>query len=177
MARLRGTIGDWLDERTGIRALRHRVLDEPMPAGTGWWFTLGGLLLFGLLVQAASGVAMALFYVPTADHAWDSVHFVLTNVRGGPVLRGLHFWGASLVVVAAVLHLARVVFFGSYRRPREVTWFTGLGLFLALLDGLVDLFGAHLPRPATLFDGGADELLHADLEQHGLRHHQSRNDG
>jgi ubiquinol-cytochrome c reductase cytochrome b subunit len=136
-------MGNWLDDRTGIRSWRRRVLDEPMPAGTGWWFTLGGLLLFGLFVQAASGIALALFYVPTADHAWDSVHFILTRVRGGAILRGLHYWGAGLVMASAALHLARVVFFGSYRRPREVTWLTGLGLF-ALLLGLA-ITGAVLP--------------------------------
>jgi quinol-cytochrome oxidoreductase complex cytochrome b subunit len=95
VARLRDTLANWLDERTGIRELRHRVLGEPLPAGTGWWFTLGGLVLFGLFVQVITGIGLALFYVPAADQAWDSIRFVETRVRGGAFLRGLHYWGRA----------------------------------------------------------------------------------
>lgn len=124
---------NWLDDRTGYRRLQRHLLDEPLPAGTGWWFTLGSLLLFGLAVQVVTGIALALYYAPTPDHAWDSVRYITTTVRGGHVLRGLHHWGASLVVVAAVAHLVRVVAFGSYRRPREVNWLVGLALLHVIL--------------------------------------------
>jgi ubiquinol-cytochrome c reductase cytochrome b subunit len=127
------TLADWLDDRTGFRALRRHLLDEPLPAGTAWWFTLGSVLLFGLGVQVVTGVALALYYAPTPDHAWDSVRFIETGVRGGAFLRGLHHWGASIVVVAAVLHLIRVVFFGSYRKPRELNWIVGLLLLQVIL--------------------------------------------
>jgi ubiquinol-cytochrome c reductase cytochrome b subunit len=123
----------WLDDRTGWRGLRRHLLEEPLPAGTGWWFTLGSLLLFGLGVQVVTGIALALYYAPTPDHAWDSVRFVSTEVRAGSFLRGLHHWGATLVVVAAVLHLVRVVFFGSYKRPREMNWLIGLAILLVIL--------------------------------------------
>jgi ubiquinol-cytochrome c reductase cytochrome b subunit len=123
----------WLDHRTGFRAIRKHLLDEPLPAGTGWWFTLGSVLLFGLGVQVVTGVGLALFYAPTPDHAWDSVRYITTEVRGGHVLRGLHHWGASVVVVAAVLHLIRVVFFGSYRKPRELNWIVGMLLLQIIL--------------------------------------------
>jgi len=136
-------IADWLDHRTGFRGLRRHLLDEPLPAGTGWWFTLGSLLLFGLAVQAVTGVALALYYAPTPDHAWDSVRFISTEVRGGAFLRGLHHWGASLVVVAAILHLVRVVFFGSYRKPREGNWIVGLVLLHVILG--LGLTGYLLP--------------------------------
>jgi len=124
---------DWLDHRTGFRAVRHYLLDEPVPAGTGWWFTLGSLLLFGLGLQVVTGIALGLYYAPTPDHAWDSVRYITTEVRAGSFLRGLHHWGATLVVVAALLHLARVVCFGSYRRPRELNWIVGLLLLLVIL--------------------------------------------
>jgi len=124
---------DWLDDRSGFRGIRRHLLDEPLPAGTGWWFTLGSLLLFGLAVQIVTGIALALFYAPTPDHAWDSVRYISTGVRGGFILRGLHHWGASLVVVAAVAHLVRVVVFGSYRRPRELNWLIGVALLLVIL--------------------------------------------
>ena len=83
-------LADWIDDRTGVRALRRHLFDEPLPAGTGWWFTLGSVLLFGLTVQVVTGIALALYYAPTPDHAWDSVRFIETGVRGGAFLRGLH---------------------------------------------------------------------------------------
>jgi ubiquinol-cytochrome c reductase cytochrome b subunit len=129
---MRGLI-DWLDHRTGFRAIRHVLLEEPLPPGTGWWFTFGSLLLFGLTIQIVTGTLLALFYAPTPDHAWDSVRYITTSVRGGHVLRGLHHWGASLVVVTAVVHLIRVVIFGSYRAPRETNWIVGLILLQIIL--------------------------------------------
>ena len=90
---------DWLDTRSGYRAGRSRLLDEPLPAGTGWWFTLGSLLLFGLAIQVVTGIVLAFYYAPTPDHAWDSVRYITTQVRGGSLLRGLHHWAATVVVV------------------------------------------------------------------------------
>ena len=133
MKRLTALVADWLDNRTGFRSLRRHALDEPLPPGTGWWFTLGSLLLFGLTIQVVTGIALALFYAPTPDHAWQSVQYINTTVRGGSFLRGLHHWGASLVVIAAVLHLCRVVVFGSYRKPREINWIVGLVLLQIIL--------------------------------------------
>ena len=123
----------WLDDRTAFRTIRHHLLDEPLPPGTGWWFTLGSVLLFGLGVQVVTGIALALFYAPTPDHAWESVRFITTMIPGGHILRGLHHWGASVVVVAALVHLVRVVFFGSYRKPRELNWIVGLILLQVIL--------------------------------------------
>jgi quinol-cytochrome oxidoreductase complex cytochrome b subunit/mono/diheme cytochrome c family protein len=124
---------NWLDDRTGFRVIRFHLLDEPLPPGTGWFFTLGSILLVGLALQVVTGTALALFYAPTPDHAWDSVRFITTEVRLGSFLRGLHHWGASVVVVAAGLHLARVVFFGSYRKPRELNWIVGIILLQVIL--------------------------------------------
>ena len=123
----------WLDDRTGFRLIRFHLLDEPLPAGTGWFFTLGSILLVGLSLQVVTGIALALYYAPTPDHAWDSVRFITTEVRFGSFLRGLHHWGASVVVVAAALHLARVVLFGSYRKPRELNWIVGIILLQVIL--------------------------------------------
>jgi ubiquinol-cytochrome c reductase cytochrome b subunit len=124
---------DWLDHRTGFRNIRGHLLDEKLPPGTAWFFTLGSVLLFGLSVQILTGTLLAIYYAPTPDHAWDSIRFISTEVRAGSFLRGLHHWGASVVVVAAVLHLIRVVFFGSYRRPRELNWIVGLILLQLIL--------------------------------------------
>jgi ubiquinol-cytochrome c reductase cytochrome b subunit len=126
-------VGTWLDDRVGATLLKRHLLDEPLPAGTGWWFTLGSVLLFGLSVQVITGILLAIYYAPTPDHAWDSVRYITTQVRGGSFLRGLHHWGASVVVVAAVLHMLRVIVFGSYKKPRELNWIVGILLLLIIL--------------------------------------------
>lgn len=124
---------DWLHSRTGVRTAQRAVLDEPVPPGTGWFFTLGSVLLALLIVQLLTGAFLMLYYAPTPDHAYDSVRFILSTTPGR-IVRGLHHYGASFIVVAVVLHMMRVVFFGSYKAPREVTWLSGLvllGLVLA----------------------------------------------
>lgn len=124
---------DWLDHRVGHRAILHHLLEEKLPAGTGWWFTLGSVLLFTLSVQILTGILLALFYAPTPDHAWDTVRYITTQVAGGSFLRGLHHWGASIIVVAALIHMIRVVAFGSYRKPRETNWIVGILLLQVIL--------------------------------------------
>src|SRR5688572_13613555 len=117
---------DWLDSRTGIRAGRKRLLDEELPAGVGWWFVTGSVILMLLTVQLVTGVALTFYYVPSPEFAYDSVRYVMERVTFGAFLRGLHFFGASFIVVAAVIHMIRVVALGSYKKPREVTWITVL---------------------------------------------------
>ncbi len=84
-------------------------------------------------MQFVTGVVLAMFYVPTPDHAYDSIRFIMERLTFGHVLRGLHFFGASFIVVAAVVHMLRVVALGSYKNPREVTWITGVVLLLVIL--------------------------------------------
>jgi ubiquinol-cytochrome c reductase cytochrome b subunit len=124
---------DWLDARTGFRAGRSDLLDEPLPAGVGWWFVTGSILLFLLGVQLLTGVILTMYYVPAPDHAYDSVRFITDHLALGRIVRGLHFFGASFIVIAALLHMLRVVLFGSYKKPREVTWMTGVVLLLIIL--------------------------------------------
>ena len=124
---------DWLDSRTGFRAGRAHLLDEELPAGTGWWFVTGSILLFLLGVQLISGVVLTMYYVPSPEHAYDSVRYITDHLPLGRVVRGLHFFGASFIVIAAVIHMLRVVLFGSYKAPREVTWITGVILLLLIL--------------------------------------------
>ena len=124
---------DWLDSRTGYRAGLSHLLDEPLPSGVGWWFTLGSVLLALLGVQGLTGLVLAMYYVPTPDHAYDSIRFLTSEVTFGRLLRGLHFFGASFIVIAAGLHLLRVLCFASYKRPREMTWVSGVALLLIIL--------------------------------------------
>jgi ubiquinol-cytochrome c reductase cytochrome b subunit len=124
---------DWLDSRTGFRALLKHLLDEPLPRGVGWWFVTGSIVLFLLTVQLLTGVLLAVFYSPSPDHAYDSVRFIMERVTFGRLLRGLHFFGASFIVVAALVHMLRVVAFGSYKKPRELNWIVGVLLLLIIL--------------------------------------------
>lgn len=126
-------IFDWLHARTGYRHAVADLLEEPLPPGTGWWFTLGSVLLFLLAVQVVTGVGLALYYVPTPDHAYQSVRFITEQVTLGRFVRGLHFFGASAIVIFAALHMLRVIVFGSYKAPREATWLTGLVLLNLIL--------------------------------------------
>lgn len=130
---MRRRLLDWLEARSGVRAIARAWLDEALPAGTGWWFTLGSVVLFLLAVQVATGVALMLYYAPTPDHAHESVRFITTRVPLGRVVRGLHYFGASFVVVAVGLHLLRVVVFGSFKPPRELTWLSGVALLGVVL--------------------------------------------
>jgi ubiquinol-cytochrome c reductase cytochrome b subunit len=127
------SFGDWLNDRTGYRAGLRRVLDEPIPGDVNWFFTLGSVLLFLLALQFVTGVTLTMYYVPTPAFAYQSLRFVTTQVTFGHLLRGLHYFGASFIVIFAVLHLLRVLFFGAYKSPREVTWSTGIVLLLLVL--------------------------------------------
>ena len=133
---------DWVHARTGYRAAAHVMLDEPLPPGTGWFFTLGSVLLGLLSIQLLTGAFLTLYYAATPDHAYDSVRFI-NSLSTGRIVRGLHHYGASFIVVALALHMLRVIAFGSYKPPREVTWLSGLALFALILG--FSLTGYLLP--------------------------------
>lgn len=118
------------------------MLDEPLPPGTGWFFTLGSVLLALLSIQLLTGAFLTLYYAATPDHAYDSVRFI-NSLGAGRIVRGLHHYGASFIVIAVVAHMLRVIGFGSYKPPREITWLSGLVL-LALILGF-SLTGYLLP--------------------------------
>ena len=110
-----------------------RILNESMPAGTAWAFTIGTALAFALVVELFSGVALSLYYAPTPDHAWDSIHFIETQVHLGAFILGLHYWTTRVIIVLLGAHLVRIVLMGSYRPPRHLNWVVGVLLFLVVL--------------------------------------------
>lgn len=124
---------DLLESRAGASSLWRAFADEPVSIRRAWLFTLGSAALFALVVQVVTGLALALSYAPTPDHAWESVRAIQTKLPAGAVVRGLHHWGASAMVVLAALHLARTFLFGAYRKPRELNWLVGVALLLVIL--------------------------------------------
>jgi quinol-cytochrome oxidoreductase complex cytochrome b subunit len=121
--------GKWLDERVGWRGVWAAIFLRKIPK-INWLYTLGSATLFVALNQMVTGILLTIYYVPTPDHAYDSVQYITTEVQAGWLIRGLHHWGASAMIVLCVLHMLRVIFLGSYKFPREVTWFTGVILLL-----------------------------------------------
>ena len=122
----------WINERTSWWQVWEAIFLRKIPK-VNWFFTLGSATLFVAVNQAITGILLTLYYVPTPDHAYDSVQYITTQVPLGWMIRGLHHWGASVMIVLAVLHMLRVIFFGAYKFPREVTWFTGVGLLLVVI--------------------------------------------
>jgi ubiquinol-cytochrome c reductase cytochrome b subunit len=117
-------IGNWLDERIGWRTVWDAIFLRKIPK-VNWFYALGSATLFVAVLQIVTGILLTIYYVPTPDHAYDSVQFITTQVPAGWFIRGLHHYGASAMVVLTVLHMIRVIIYGAYKFPREVTWFTG----------------------------------------------------
>ncbi len=125
-------LGDWLDERFGWRGVWATIFLRKIPH-VDWLYTLGSATLFVAGLQIATGILLTIYYVPTPDHAYDSVIYISTQLPAGWFIRGLHHWGASAMVVLTALHLLRVFFYGAYKYPREVTWLTGVFLLLIVI--------------------------------------------
>ncbi len=126
-------MGDWLEDRLGLRTIKRALLDKPVGPHVGWSQTLGSISLFLLLLQAATGIVAALYYVPTPQQAYASVIALDNEVPGGWLLRSMHRWGATLMVVAVFLHMARAFLHGAYKAPREATWMAGALLLVLTL--------------------------------------------
>lgn len=124
--------GDWLDERIGWKGVWGAIFLRKVPK-VNWLYTLGSATLFVTISQMVTGILLTIYYVPTPDHAYNSVQYITSQVQAGWFIRGLHHWGASAMVVLCFLHMLRVIFLGAYKFPREITWFTGVGLLLITL--------------------------------------------
>ena len=124
---------EFLESRAGLTSLWRALAEEPVSIRRAWLFTLGSAALVALVVQFATGFALALAYAPTPDHAWESVKAIQTRLPAGALVRGLHHWGASAMVLFVALHMARTFVFGAYRKPRELNWIVGLALLLLVL--------------------------------------------
>lgn len=127
-------IVDWVDARLDLSDVRHFIAEKGVPIHTQKiWYYLGGMTLFLFLVQVASGILLLLYYRPSADEAYESVQFIVTQVEFGWLIRNIHSWSANLLILAVFAHLFSVFFLKAYRKPRELTWITGVLLLFVML--------------------------------------------
>jgi cytochrome b6 len=124
----------WLDERLDLTGIKHFVEEKGVPVHTQEiWYYLGGMTLFLLGVQIFTGILLLLYYRPSAAEAYESVQFIVTQVRFGWLIRNIHSWSANLLIAAAFAHFFSVFFLKSYRKPRELTWISGVLLLFLML--------------------------------------------
>ncbi|HTD62555.1 MAG TPA: cytochrome b N-terminal domain-containing protein [Gemmatimonadaceae bacterium] len=119
----------WVNRRTGLDDLLRSALDEPIPGGARFAYVFGSGLLFIFLSQIITGVALALYYVPSAENAHTTVAYITKAVTAGSFLRSLHSYGASAMVVVVLLHLSQTYIWGAYKGRRELLWISGCVLF------------------------------------------------
>jgi ubiquinol-cytochrome c reductase cytochrome b subunit/menaquinol-cytochrome c reductase cytochrome b subunit len=138
------TVVDWVDERTSLSGGVRWLLFRKVPQGTNWFYTLGSATMFAFLSQAVTGVFLAMYYRPdAAGGAYESIRNITTNVFLGQFVRGMHLWGATVMVVLVFLHMGRTFLFGAYKYPRELNWV--IGVVLLILTMVMALTGYLLP--------------------------------
>jgi menaquinol-cytochrome c reductase cytochrome b subunit len=133
----------WVDERTGGSGFVSYLLFRKVPKGTNWFYTLGSATLIAFVVQAVTGIFLAMFYTPSATEAYASITHLTNDVFLGEFVRGMHKWGASVMIILIFLHMGRVFFFGAYKYPRELNWVIGVTLLILVL--VMGLTGYLLP--------------------------------
>jgi len=133
-------IYDWIDERADITPIWRDIADHVVPEHvnpayhfSAFVYCFGGLTFFVVVIQILSGMFLTMYYVPDIENAWRSVYYLQTEVAHGQIVRGMHHWGASVVVVMLLLHTLRVFFQGAYKKPRELNWVVGVLLFFIIL--------------------------------------------
>src|SRR4026209_2697686 len=119
----------WLEERLGLASIRAFIAHKTVPVHSGTlWYYFGGTPLFLFVIQVLTGTLLLLYYRPSPSEAYESVQFIMTRVQFGWLVRSIHSWSANLMILTAFIHMFSVVFLQAYRKPREITWLTGIAL-------------------------------------------------
>jgi menaquinol-cytochrome c reductase cytochrome b subunit len=140
---------DWLEERSGLVGGMKYFLFRKVPRDSSWFHTLGSATLTAFLVQAITGVVLAMYYKPDPDSAYKSIQYITNDITLGWLVRGMHRWGASVFIILMFFHMARVFLFGAYKYPRELNWIIGvLLLAMGMLEGFT---GYLLPWDETAY--------------------------
>jgi quinol-cytochrome oxidoreductase complex cytochrome b subunit len=119
------------------------MLYRKVPKGTNWFYALGSATMFAFVSQAVTGIFLAMYYNPDASRAYESVSHISNEVFAGELVRGMHKWGSTVMVVLVFLHMARTFVFGAYKYPRELNWV--IGVVLLVLTLTMGLTGYLLP--------------------------------
>jgi cytochrome b6 len=119
---------DWFEERLEIQAIADDITSKYVPPHVNIFYCLGGITLTCFIVQVATGFAMTFYYRPTVTEAFASVQYIMTEVNFGWLIRSVHRWSASMMVLNMILHVCRVYLTGGFKKPRELTWVTGVAL-------------------------------------------------
>jgi menaquinol-cytochrome c reductase cytochrome b subunit len=133
----------WLDERTGLSPFLRGFLYRKVPKGTNWYYTLGSATMFAFVSQAVTGVFLAMYYEPDPSRAYDSASHITNEVFLGELVRGMHRWGSTVMIILIFLHMGRTFVFGAYKYPRELNWI--IGVVLLVLTLMMGLTGYLLP--------------------------------
>ena len=176
------TVSKWIDDRTGLISAIDYFFEEEIPASAGWHQVFGSVALFAFLLQVVTGILMALNYAPTPGEAWESLRYMVTQVTAGSIIRALHHWGASAMIIVVVLHMAQTFLWGAYKKPREATWILGVVLAAADAGVRAQRISAGVGQPGLLgHDGhdahhraGAGRLDFAALAGNGWKLHRPR---
>jgi ubiquinol-cytochrome c reductase cytochrome b subunit len=123
----------WLDDRSGLITAGRRALEHPVPPRTGWWYVFGSATLLAFILQVATGIALSTTYVPSSGQAYESLRFITEQAMLGRFLRGMHYFGASAMVLLIGIHVSRTYIMAAYKFPRELNWLTGAVLLLLTL--------------------------------------------
>ncbi len=134
---------NWLDNRTGYKALMHEALYERVPGGARWRYVWGSTLVFTFVLQMITGLMLWTAYSPSTRTAWESVFYIQHEMYLGNVIRGIHHFAAQAMVVLMAIHLVQVVIDGAYRAPREINFWLGIVLMMIVLG--LSLTGYLLP--------------------------------
>ncbi|MGM8213965.1 menaquinol-cytochrome c reductase cytochrome b subunit [Bacillaceae bacterium W0354] len=133
-------IYNWIDERLDITPIWRDIADHEVPEHvnpahhfSAFVYCFGGLTFFVTVIQVLSGMFLTMYYVPDIENAFQSVKYLQSQVAHGQIVRGMHHWGASVVIVMIFLHTLRVFFQGAYKKPRELNWIVGVLLFFVML--------------------------------------------
>jgi cytochrome b6 len=122
------SVYDWFQERLEIQAIADDITSKYVPPHVNIFYCLGGITLTCFIVQVATGFAMTFYYRPTVTEAFASVQYIMTEVNFGWLIRSVHRWSASMMVLNMILHVCRVYLTGGFKKPRELTWVTGVAL-------------------------------------------------
>jgi cytochrome b6 len=125
---------NWLDERFGLDELTAPLRHKTVPVHKlSYWYFLGGITLFLFVIQVCTGILLLLYYRASANEAFESVQYIMTRVQFGWLVRSIHSWAANLMVFTAIAHMFSVLFLRAYRKPRELTWVSGMILLFLVL--------------------------------------------